>query len=114
MVAYKVKKWLRADKFTGAENGVTVAEGLFLVNELNATGIGFGPLGIGNFIPRPDNDADFLDFGSQYLFDDDIQHGFFYPVTINKCLQGEGSLPAACGRDDGFFDYHESSPFCLG
>ena len=91
----------------GAVDGVAVAEGGVLGDELETAGVRACGGAVGGFVVRVDDDADFFHAGHDGFLDDDLEGGFFGTVPVDERLEGERALRLAGGGDDGFTNIHE-------
>lgn len=107
VVADHEEEWFSGGEFPGAEDGVAVAEGCVLRDELEAAGVGASGGAVGGFVVWVDDDADFLHTSHDGFLDDDLEGGFFDAVPVDERLEGERALGLAGGGDDGFTDIHE-------
>src|SRR6266704_5799659 len=69
--------------------------------------------GIGGLISWTDHDANLLDSRREDFLNDDPQRGLGRAVAVNQRLERKRPLVFACGRDDGFLDFHPLQPIGL-
>ena len=93
-----------AGEGAGAEDGVAVAGGAGLLDEVEAGAVAAGGAGIGVLVAGRDDHGDVPDAGAQDLIDDDAEHGLFDAIAVDQGLQREIALRRGGGGDDGFTD----------
>src|SRR5262245_3297638 len=106
MIADEQQEWHFPGELARTMDGVTVAEGSFLLDKLNAPGMRTGRGRIGRLVARTHHHADVLHSRLQDFLRDDLQGGLLDAIAIDQRLQGESALGLAGGGDDGFLDFH--------
>src|SRR5947208_16049847 len=93
--------------------GVTVAARRGLLDELKATGVITGGVGVGILIAGRDDDADLFDPAAHGFFDQDLEGGLLFAVAVDEGLKRDRALILAGGSDDRLADLHGRS-ICAG
>src|SRR6266581_71591 len=113
MIAYQKQKRLSADKITPAKHRMAVTKRSTLLDKSEAAPLPARRSGIGGLISWTDHDANLFDSRREDFLNDNPQRGLGRAVAVNQRLERKRPLVLACGRDDGFLDFHRLQPFDL-
>ncbi len=106
MVADQQRERVAAGERRGAGDGVAVAEGLGLLDEVQASGVRARGLAVEAVVAGGNDDGDFLDAAGEDFLEDDGEGGFGTAIAVHERLEGKPPLVVAGGGDDGFAEVH--------
>ena len=110
MVADQEQERLVAGKLTRTGHGVAVTQRRGLLDEMDAIGVRAGGGGKSALVAGADHQADFLDAGLDYFFQQDGEGGFGLAIAVHQRLQRQIPLMAARGGNDSFANFHGRTP----
>jgi hypothetical protein len=83
VITNQVQKWLLAHKGAGAQDGITVAEGLRLRDKREARAYVARSLPVKALISRTDHNADIVNSAPLRLLENDAKHGLLDTVSVH-------------------------------